>query len=423
MQNNNQNWNITITGSIYGNVVAGNGNNVNIQQYRQHPRQRLKRRRRQLLKKEDRKETHKSGQKVETSEAKATTSTDHAVLTVERHHRAASPIFLDRDDVLTEKLMTMVHNAYDDLCELSEGKCWPAEVRYAKLEQFIIAPVVAAFAAVMARKVHGESTTEPRPLKRMQEIAVSAEERATFADKTRKPEKTAFERENAAFREPSSPNGESGRELLSPKGKSRKELVSPTKKLVSPKTELVVPKSQKAAYSKDEAGFAIKSARFSEGRKSKKAAFSEDDAGSADRKAFAEERAACVEDGAGFNRQMELEKKIPEIVNGQYWNDWHTAYSSDYNDGGYRSNGCEALWCDGTKCTATEAEDRAGGCSDVNDKHQDDIKKKKAAHDESHDICVITQCLFPARGSRCVCVWCLTYPPLLGRIDDATAIN
>ncbi|KAA8898662.1 hypothetical protein FN846DRAFT_892740 [Sphaerosporella brunnea] len=73
----------------------------------------------------------------------------------DQHRLRVSPVFLDRNDVLTEKLMKMVHNAYDDLCELREGQCWPDDVRYAKLEQFVVAPVAAAFTTALVRQRGG----------------------------------------------------------------------------------------------------------------------------------------------------------------------------------------------------------------------------------------------------------------------------
>ncbi|KAA8894076.1 hypothetical protein FN846DRAFT_913280 [Sphaerosporella brunnea] len=66
--------------------------------------------------------------------------------------RIPAPVFLEHDDVLNEKLITIVHNAYDDLCELSGGNLWPADVRYAKPEECVVAPDAAAFAAAIARE-------------------------------------------------------------------------------------------------------------------------------------------------------------------------------------------------------------------------------------------------------------------------------
>jgi hypothetical protein len=84
-----------------------------------------------------------------------------------------APVFLKPDIVLTEQVIAMVQNAYVDHCKLSEGNSWPADVRYAKREQFVIAPVVAAFATAMATQ----------PAEYGEQRAVVARQRADFAEK------------------------------------------------------------------------------------------------------------------------------------------------------------------------------------------------------------------------------------------------
>ncbi|KAA8892913.1 hypothetical protein FN846DRAFT_914691 [Sphaerosporella brunnea] len=129
------------------------------------------------------------------SEAKVVVGIDHLLIASEykplpdtmkatnmmtdQHRLRVGPVFLDRDDVLTGKFMTMVHNAYDDLCELSEGKCWSADVRNAKLERFVVAPVVAAFTTAMARQ-QAEFAEQTAAVTRQD--ARLAEKQAVFGD-------------------------------------------------------------------------------------------------------------------------------------------------------------------------------------------------------------------------------------------------
>ncbi|KAA8914154.1 hypothetical protein FN846DRAFT_886138 [Sphaerosporella brunnea] len=138
------------------------------------------------------------------SEAKAMTSNDSALLMSECHPRATGPhipmpVLLDRDDVLTEMLMTMVHNADDDLSELSQGKCWRADVRYPKHEQFVVAPIGAAFAAAMARERAGFANQKAAVGRqgvesgegRKQKSAASAKKRSG-CERQKEQQKTAF---------------------------------------------------------------------------------------------------------------------------------------------------------------------------------------------------------------------------------------